>query len=237
MPWVDSSDIYAADPATPKEIAQVVDYTRRRTKPRFYADENFPTLAVEMLRSMGARVVTVQDVLRRRHPDENHTAYALKHGLILLTCDRDYLDNRRFPLVHCPVIVVFNFGSGSTEEIQKAFICLWTAFKAPQFWDKWMKIDASPESWTQHTRHYGWHDIAFKASPSRGCFSRMDRYLILQESGPPLWGGKQTEPRRPKVGKLAGFKDFGHLVTSWCRSVVGEPGVRIRRDGICPPAF
>ena len=50
---------------------------------------------MEILREMGAKVVTVQEVGTRRHPDENHAAYALREGLILLTGDRDFLDKRR----------------------------------------------------------------------------------------------------------------------------------------------
>src|SRR5271166_951377 len=153
MPWLNAAEIYASDPATEKEIAQVMEYRRRRAKPRFYADENFPKLAAEILVSMGAKLVTAQELQFKGHPDENHAAYALKHGYIFVTCDQDYLDNRRFPLIHCPAIVVFDFGTGSTAEIRKAFICLWTAFKTPQFWDKWMKISANPDSWTQQTRH------------------------------------------------------------------------------------
>jgi predicted nucleic acid-binding protein len=153
MSWVDASEAYGANPATEKEIAQVIEYRRRRAKPRFYADENFPKIAAEILRLMGAKLVTAQEVRRRGHPDENHAAYALKHGYILVTCDRDYLDNRRFPLIHCPAIVVFDFRSGSAAEVRQAFICLWTAFKTPQFWDKWMKVAATPDSWTEQTRH------------------------------------------------------------------------------------
>jgi hypothetical protein len=71
--------------------------------PRFYADENFPTAAIEILRRLGANVITVRDARRRGHPDENHTAEALRMGRILITCDRDYLNERRFPLIHCPL--------------------------------------------------------------------------------------------------------------------------------------
>jgi len=39
------------------------------------------------------------------------TLLTLSHKRILLTCDRDYLDERRLPLIHSPVIVVCNFGA------------------------------------------------------------------------------------------------------------------------------
>ncbi len=154
MGWVNLTERIRDNPPTEKEIKQVLDYRRRKAKARFYADENFPALAVELLRKMGGKVVTVQEAGRRRHPDENHAAYALKHGYILLTCDRDYLDESRFPLIHCPVIAVFDFGSGShRDEIQQSFTCLKGTLRSPQFFDKWTKIDAKRDSWTEHSRH------------------------------------------------------------------------------------
>ena len=68
---------------------------------------------------MGGRVVTVQELNQMAHPDENHAAYALKHGYILVSCDRDYLDERRFPMIHCPALAIFDFGSGTREEIRQ----------------------------------------------------------------------------------------------------------------------
>ena len=76
---------------------------------------------MKILREMGAKVVTVQELHRRKHPDENHVAYALRNAYVLLTRDRAYLDERHFPLIHCPTILVFNFGSGSRGEIVQAF--------------------------------------------------------------------------------------------------------------------
>ncbi len=153
MPWVDVDEIVRANPPSAKEIEQVIEYRRRKAKARFYADENFPAAAAEVLRSLGGQVVTAQQVRRKGHPDENHAAYALKHGYILVSCDRDYLDERRFPLVHCPAVAVFDFGSGSAAEVLSAFACLERALHAPQFFDKWVKIDATRSSWIEYTRH------------------------------------------------------------------------------------
>ncbi len=119
---------------------------------RFYADENFPPVARQLLRKMGANVATAQDKGLKRHPDENQAAYALKNGYVLVTCDRDFLDDRKFPLVHSPALVVFDFGSGSVSEIRQAFNCLGTIQRIPQFYDKWIKIDAKRDSWTEHCK-------------------------------------------------------------------------------------
>lgn len=152
MSWMDLARLVRANPPSKKEIAQGLEYQRRKGKVSFYVDENFPTAATRLLKSMRARVTTVQEAKLRRHPDENHTAHALKNGFVLLTCDRDYLDERRFPLIHCPAIVVFNFGSGSIRDVARSFACLETIIRIPQFYDKWMKIDANPDSWTEYAR-------------------------------------------------------------------------------------
>lgn len=154
MVWVNITELVRDKPPTEKEIEQVLEYRRRRAKARFYADENFPALAVKSLRKLGAKIVTAQEVGNSRHPDENHAAHALKHGYILLTCDRDYLDEKRFPLIHCPAIAVFDFGSSSRlKDIQQAFTCLHRVLGSPQFFDKWTKIDARRDSWTEYSRH------------------------------------------------------------------------------------
>jgi predicted nuclease of predicted toxin-antitoxin system len=153
MPWVDSKELSEQKPPSKKEAQEVLTYLARRAKPRFYADENFPSEAVRILRAMGAKVLTVHETRKTRHPDENHAAYALRNGLVLLSCDRDFLDDKRFPLIHCPAIFVFNFGDGSAREIWRAFRCLATVFTAPQFFDKWCKVDAGRDSWVESMRY------------------------------------------------------------------------------------
>ena len=59
MPWVNVEDLPAPQP-TPKEIDDVERYARqKKTRSRFYADENFPAGATEILREMGFDPVPV----------------------------------------------------------------------------------------------------------------------------------------------------------------------------------
>ncbi|MGO8837545.1 MAG: DUF5615 family PIN-like protein [Limisphaerales bacterium] len=152
MPWVNIEESVRGNPPSEREKRQVEDFMRRGAKPRFYADENFTTLATHVLRQMGADVLTVQEARLAGHPDENHAAYALRLGRILITCDRDYLNERRFPLIHCPAIIVCDFGAGAVAEIRSTFNCLAGAFQAPQFLDKWIKINAKRDGWTEYAR-------------------------------------------------------------------------------------
>ncbi|HTD17748.1 MAG TPA: DUF5615 family PIN-like protein [Chthoniobacterales bacterium] len=154
MPWTDIENIIADSEPTEREKRHVIDFARRKTKPRFYADEDFPQLATDILkRLLKADVLTVQDNRRRGQPDQNHIAEALRLGRILVTCDRDYLDERRFPLVHCPALVVCDFGGRTLGEILSTFRCLGSVFSAPQFFDKWTKIDARRDGWSEYARH------------------------------------------------------------------------------------
>jgi hypothetical protein len=70
MPWVDEEELSAEMPPNKKEADEVLKYVGRKAKVRFLADENFPAQAVAILREMGAKVATVQEVGTRRHPDE-----------------------------------------------------------------------------------------------------------------------------------------------------------------------
>lgn len=151
--WRDIEELAAEDPPSPKELREVLENLARKAKARFYADENFPANAAAVLRSLGAHVVTAQEAGRGGHPDENHAAYALKNGLILVTCDRDFLSESKHPLIHCPAVFVFSFGSGSDDEIRRSYRCLASALRTPQFFDKWWKVEASPDSWTESVRY------------------------------------------------------------------------------------
>jgi predicted nuclease of predicted toxin-antitoxin system len=153
MGWTDISRVVANNPPPQKQIDEIFRHVSKRAKARFYADENFPAKAVSILRAMGAQVRTALEANLLGHPDENHLAYARRHGYMLLTRDRDFLDERRFPLILSPAIYVFDFGSGSDYEIRLAFRCLRTVLSMPQFFDKWWKYDAGRHGWTVSVRH------------------------------------------------------------------------------------
>ena len=153
MVWRDVVELVAENPPSRREAQEIVDALARRVVARFYADENFPSAVIDELRALGARVTTAQEANLLGHPDENHVAYAKRKGLVLVSCDRDYLDERRHPLMHCPAIVVFDFGRGTREEIRRSFQCLNVVLDMPQFFDKWWKIDAKRDSWTEYVRH------------------------------------------------------------------------------------
>jgi hypothetical protein len=72
---------------------------RLSPRPRIYADANVPAGLVEYMRTrLGWDVLFVieEDALRRA-PDSTHYRLAQQLRRTLVTLDRDYLDDRRFP--------------------------------------------------------------------------------------------------------------------------------------------
>ena len=83
--------------------------TRAGGAPRVYADANIPTGVVEFMRvTLGWDVLFVleHDDLRRA-PDLHHYRLARQLGRTLVTQDRDYIDDRRFPPAEGAGVIVF----------------------------------------------------------------------------------------------------------------------------------
>jgi len=79
-------------------------------EPRIYADANIPTGTVEfMRRALGWDVFFVlehEDI--RRAPDLLHYRLARQMGRTLVTLDRDYTNDRRFPPAEGAGVIVFS---------------------------------------------------------------------------------------------------------------------------------
>jgi hypothetical protein len=78
--------------------------------PRVYADANIPNGVVGFMRvKLGWDVLFVleHDDLRRA-PDIHHYRLARQLGRTLVTLDRDYTDDRRFPPAESPGVIVFS---------------------------------------------------------------------------------------------------------------------------------
>jgi hypothetical protein len=90
------------------ELGPLVE--RIAERPRIYADANIPSGVVEFMRlTLGWDVLFVleHDDLRRA-PDIQHYRLARQLGRTLVTLDRDYTDDRRFPPAESPGVIVFS---------------------------------------------------------------------------------------------------------------------------------
>jgi hypothetical protein len=78
-------------------------------EPRVYADANIPSGVVGYMRvTLGWDVLFVLEHEElRRAPDIEHYRLARQLGRTIVTLDRDYTDDRRFPPAESPGLIVF----------------------------------------------------------------------------------------------------------------------------------
>jgi hypothetical protein len=90
------------------ELAPHAD--RLSPSPRIYADANVPAgLVAFMRRSLGWDVLFVlEEETLRRAPDLKHYRLAQQLHRTLVTLDRDYLDDRRFPPLETNGVIVLS---------------------------------------------------------------------------------------------------------------------------------
>ncbi|HEX5474226.1 MAG TPA: DUF5615 family PIN-like protein [Vicinamibacterales bacterium] len=87
----------------------VTQVARIAEQPRVYADANLPAGVVAFMREVlrwDVFFVLEHDDLRRAR-DIEHYRLARQLGRTLVTLDRDYLDDRRFPPSEGPGVIVF----------------------------------------------------------------------------------------------------------------------------------
>lgn len=78
------------------------------TGPRIYADANVPAGLVAFMRQRLQWDVffVIEDEELRRAPDQRHYVLARQMARTLITLDRDYLDERRFPAAESGGVIV-----------------------------------------------------------------------------------------------------------------------------------
>jgi hypothetical protein len=89
-----------------EELGPVVE--RLVARPRIYADANVPAGIVAHMRArlQWDVLFVLEDPDLRRAPDVKHYQLAQQLRRTLVTLDRDYLDDRRFPLDGCGGVLV-----------------------------------------------------------------------------------------------------------------------------------
>jgi hypothetical protein len=89
--------------------SELASYAERLAgQPRVYADANVPAGVLAFLRTKlhwDVLAVIEHDDLRRL-PDEEHFRLAGQLHRTLLSLDRDYLEDRRFPPAGCPGVLI-----------------------------------------------------------------------------------------------------------------------------------
>ena len=75
-------------------------------KPRFLVDENLGHELAAALKLVGYNTKSAEDAVLTGYPDESYWAIARREDRVLISKDRDFLDNRRFPLRLSPGVLI-----------------------------------------------------------------------------------------------------------------------------------
>jgi predicted nuclease of predicted toxin-antitoxin system len=110
MPWIERTI----------DDAEAIEFsTEHRKKGRFLVDESLGEEAARVIRSAGWNAVFVSEVNLRGRSDEEVFAFAWSDNRVILTHDRDFLDDRRFPPHRNPGVVVLPGAEGSNAVLEK----------------------------------------------------------------------------------------------------------------------
>jgi len=105
MPWI----------PLPKPPRLIQSYLKGLRKVRLYADEDIEAEVVEMIRDRGVNIASVHERKAHGKPDETHLATARREHRLLLTKDKDFLDDVRFPLRWEGTGIIYLHGSFKAE--------------------------------------------------------------------------------------------------------------------------
>jgi predicted nuclease of predicted toxin-antitoxin system len=126
---------------------EIKDFTRHYSKKaRFLIDESLGVEAARILSNYGWNAVFVADVGLTGHSDEDIYAFAWRDNRIILTHDRDFLDDGRFPPNRNPGLIVLPGGSGSTPGLERELARVMLIVAPYRESSRYMKVEVSEES-------------------------------------------------------------------------------------------
>jgi hypothetical protein len=155
MTWTDVDRWYAEGaPATDKETEEVLKFAKlKKCKAKSYSDGDFPARAVGRRRSIKIDVMTAKEARMTRRGGEHHLAFARKTCRILLTCDGDFLNLRRFPLIQSPKVVVCDFGTRTDTKIGGVLFPVARIADYPQRYGSHAQLHVRPNGgWREHVK-------------------------------------------------------------------------------------
>jgi len=142
--WFDISDELWLDPQIqPKKL-------------KLCTDANIPLEVVEEIRQAGIPVRTAYEDKIATHSDKAILAWAKRSKRILLTLDRHFWDDKRFPLQNVPGIIFIDVPPDNVDNILKSFGLIYGTFACSYHLDWWegTKARAIPDGYV--LRFWNW---------------------------------------------------------------------------------
>lgn len=98
-------------------------------KPILYFDENFPRSIIDILKvnrriAKKFKITSVYDFSNENKDDEFQYSFANKKGYTLVTLDRDFMDDKKYPIQRMWGIILILSGRNQTAKITQCLIRL-----------------------------------------------------------------------------------------------------------------
>jgi predicted nuclease of predicted toxin-antitoxin system len=162
-------------PWTPLEEAPK-DYAGEKKKTRFLVDESLGVEIAEYIRGRGFNALFVADAGLRGRSDEDVFAVAWRERRVLLTHDRDFLDDGRFPENRNPGVIVLPGGNGERYAMGRGIRTALTVFGgSPSVWER-MKTVISPTG-----------EMAIRRRHSETGTIKTTRYRLTRKGYAEIW--------------------------------------------------
>lgn len=121
----------------------------------FFVDESLGEEAAKWLRERGYNAVYAGDVRLLGHSDDDVFSYAWRERRMLLTHDRDFLDDKRFPEHRNPGVIVLPGGDGNQEAMGIGMGTALSVFgSSPETWEKTKSTISPTGEMTIRRRHF-----------------------------------------------------------------------------------
>ena len=118
------------------------------------ADANIPQAFVDELRRAGILIRTASEDRVVTCSDDDILAWAKRSKRVLVTLDRDFWDDRKFPLQSVSGVVFLDVLPKNIDAALKAFDLIYGTFASSYSLDRWegMKARATPEGYVLKIR-------------------------------------------------------------------------------------
>lgn len=152
-----------------------LDTRFKHKKLRLLSDSQVPKPVIEEIRQAKISIEELENKMKERS-DEDILEFANKKGYVLLTLDKDFWDDRKFPLHKVKGIIYVSVNPNNHFRILRAFGLVYGCFAKEYPFDWWheMKIKTTDSEFVIKMRNYEGRVLKYKMKLKRG-------YLVAKE--------------------------------------------------------
>lgn len=141
-----------------------VDPRPRTKKLKLCADASVPVSIVEALRAAKIPVITAIESNIATHEDNSILAWSKRNKRVLLTMDRDFWDDKKFPLQNIPGVIFIDVPPSDVDDGLEAFALIYRtlAISFPLDWWPNQKARVTPSKYFLKMRTHEGHLLQYE---------------------------------------------------------------------------